>query len=548
MNKSEVKVAAYIRVSTVEQAGEDRYSLKSQLEAIQRQCDMEGYTIYDTYADRGISGTSREKRLELQRLMEDAKAGKFDKVYVLRISRMARNTKDLLHIVDELQSYNVSFKSISENFEVETTTGKMIAQILASFSEYEANVIRDNTSEGLLQRAQTGLYSGPVPLGYDKAEQASEPMTVNSYEANIIQGIYDMYEKGNGFRSIANAMNNAGHQTKRGNPFSITAVKDILTNPLYKGYVRYRNYIDWNKKRRRGKNPNPIIVRGQHEAIITEDQWERVNLQSKQRSKAPKVLGDGSNLLTGLLLRCPECGGAMAASNTTNRLKSGEKKRIRYYSCAKFRSQGATVCHANSVRADDIEAMVAENMMALIDQPKVLKKVIETANQRLSQQYERQTLHQPRLEKEIEELALKIHNLSEMIQVDDSLSSILGDKINEYQTQLEEKKMKIRQGERAKKKVIPLKYGEDEMQLVLEKIQEAFDKGNKMAIKQLYLSIIQKITFKKTKPRKIDSFTIYLKPDIGSTLLDGLNTDEASTGASSFSMPETGIILHYPKI
>lgn len=86
------------------------------------------------------------------------------------------------------------------------------------------------------------------------------------------------------------------------------------------------------------------------------------------------------------------------------------------------------------------------------------------------------------------------------------------------------------------------------MQWVLEKIQEAFDKGNKMAIKQLYLSIIQKITFKKTKPRKIDSFTIYLKPDIGSTLLDGLNTDEASTGASSFSMPETGIILHYPKI
>jgi len=548
MNKSDVKVAAYIRVSTVEQASEDRYSLKSQLEAIQRQCDLEGYTLFDIYADRGISGTSRDKRLELERLMKDAKAGNFDKVFVFRISRMARNTKDLLQIVDELQSYNVSFKSLSEDFSIETTTGKMIAQILASFSEYEANVIRDNTSEGLLQRAHAGLYSGPTPLGFDKTEQANEPMKINSYEASIIQGIYDMYEKGNGFRSIANAMNNAGHQTKRGNPFSITAVKDILTNPLYKGDVRYRNHVDWNKKRRRGKNPNPIIVKGQHEAIITEEQWERVNLQLRQRSKTPKVLGNGSNILTGLL-RCPECGGgAMAASNTTNRLKSGEKKRIRYYSCARFRSQGATVCHANSVRADDIEDMVAENMMTLIDRPDVLKKVIDTANERLSLQYERQTLHQPRLEGEIEELALKIHNLSEMIQVDDSLAPILGDKINEYQTQLEKKKMKLQQGERAKKKVIPLKYGEDEMQLVLEKIQEAFNKGNKMAIKQLYLSIIQKITFKKTKPRKIDSFTIYLKPDIGGTLLDGLITDEGSSEASSFSMPETGITLHYPEI
>lgn len=547
MNQNKGKVAAYIRVSTVEQAGEDRYSLKSQLEAIQKQCDMEGLTIVDTYADRGISGTSMDKRLELQRLLEDAKTGKFDKVFVLRISRMARNTKDLLQIVDELQNYNVSFKSISENFEVETSSGKMIAQILASFSEYEANVIRDNTSEGLLQRAHAGLYSGPIPLGFDKTEQASEPMSINSYEASIVQQIYDMYEKSNGFRAIANTLNKGGHQTKRGNPFSIAAIKDILTNPLYKGYVRYRNHIDWNKKRRRGKNPNPIIVKGQHEAIITEDQWERVNLRLKQRSKTPKVLGDGSNILTGVL-RCPECDGAMAASNTTNRLKNGEKKRIRYYSCARFRSQGATACHANSVRADDIEAMVADNMMTLIDQPDILKTVIETANERLSQQHERQTLHQPRLENEIEELALKIHNLSEMVQVDDSLSSILGDKINEYQTQLEEKKIKLQQGERAKKKVISLKYGENEMQWVLEKIQEAFDKGNKMAIKQLYLSIIQKITFKKTKPRKIDSFTIYLKPDIGSTLLDGLNTDEASTGASSFSMPETGIILHYPKI
>lgn len=546
MNKNEVRVAAYIRVSTAEQAGEDRYSLKSQLEAIQRQCDIEGHTIIDTYADRGISGTSMDKRLELQRLLEDAKAGKFQKVYVLRISRMARNTKDLLQIVDELQSYNVSFKSISENFDAESTSGKMIAQILASFSEYEANIIRDNTSEGLLQRAQAGFTSGPTALGYDKAEQASEPMTINPYEADIVQEIYNMYEMGNGFRAIANAMNNAGHQTKRGNPFSITAVKDVLTNPLYKGYVRYRNHIDWNKKRRRGKNPNPIIVKGQHEAIITEDQWERVNLQLKQRSKSPKVLGNGRNILTGVL-RCPECDGAMAASNTTNRLKSGEKKRIRYYSCARFRSQGATACHANSVRADDIEAIVAENIMTLVDQPNILKQVIETANERLTQQHERQTLHQPRLENEIEELALKIHNLSEMIQVDGSLAPILSDKIDEYQTQLEEKKMKLQQGERAKKKVIPLKYGEDEIQWVLDKIQEAFDKGNKMVIKQLYLSIIQKITFKKTKPRQIDAFTIYLKPDIGSTLLEGLNTDEDSAEASSFSMPETGLVLNHPQ-
>lgn len=542
MNK-EVKVAAYIRVSTIEQASEDKFSLKSQLDTIKKHCEQEGYTIHDVYADRGVSGTSRDKRLELERLMNDAKEGQFSKLMVFRISRLARNTKDLLQIVEELQSYDVEFKSISERFELSSTTGKMIAQILASFSEYEANVIRDNTAEGLLNRVQhSRLTNGSSALGYNKPESSHDPLVVNEHEAEIVRMIFDMYETGSGFRAIANMLNNLGYQTKKGNSFGIPAVKYILYNPIYVGKVRYRNYIDWNTKRRRGKNANPIIVQGKHVAIISESQWNRVQEQLRARSKQPKVLGDGSNLLTGLV-KCPQCRSAMTASNTTNKLKNGQKKRIRYYSCGKFRSGGATVCSANSVRAEDIEAIVEENILKLINQPDVLKKLIEKANERAKEYQERQKQLSPHIQEQVEELALKISNLTSMIQTDDSLAPILGDKLEEYKVQLREKQGLIHQGESAKNNIVPVEYSVENMQQILDKIRNAFSTENKMNIKQLYLSIIDHIIFTKSSPRKIDEITIYLEPEIGQTLIDGMTKDEDPSGASSFSMPPKGIIL-----
>nr|WP_255654718.1 zinc ribbon domain-containing protein [Cohnella sp. REN36] len=65
----------------------------------------------------------------------------------------------------------------------------------------------------------------------------------------------------------------------------------------------------------------------------------------------PKKRFEGEYLLTGLI-RCPECGAAMTASRTVNRAKEGTKIVRMYYSCGRFRSQGGSVCHANSIRKD----------------------------------------------------------------------------------------------------------------------------------------------------------------------------------------------------
>ncbi|WP_340578218.1 recombinase family protein, partial [Staphylococcus aureus] len=125
------------------------------------------FKVIDVYADRGISGKSMN-RPELQRMLQDAKTGHIDCVMVYKTNRLARNTSDLLKIVEDLHKQNVEFFSLSERMEVNTSSGKLMLQILASFAEFERNNIADNIFMGQTIRAQEGYYQGNLPLAYDK--------------------------------------------------------------------------------------------------------------------------------------------------------------------------------------------------------------------------------------------------------------------------------------------------------------------------------------------------------------------------------------------
>lgn len=125
------RIGAYIRVSTERQV--EGYSIDGQITQIEQFCHFDGYDLVDIYADRGISGKSMN-RPALQRMLQDAKNGKLDCVIVYKINRLARNTSDLLTIVEELHRQNVEFFSLSERMEVKNSTGKLLLNILASFS------------------------------------------------------------------------------------------------------------------------------------------------------------------------------------------------------------------------------------------------------------------------------------------------------------------------------------------------------------------------------------------------------------------------------
>ena len=112
------RVCIYVRVSTEMQSTEG-YSIDGQINQIKEYCDFHHFEVKDIYADRGISGKSMN-RPELQRMLKDAKKAISTVLWYTKQNRLARNTSDLLKIVEDLHKQNVEFFSLSERMEVNT--------------------------------------------------------------------------------------------------------------------------------------------------------------------------------------------------------------------------------------------------------------------------------------------------------------------------------------------------------------------------------------------------------------------------------------------
>ncbi|MEK3719270.1 recombinase family protein [Paenibacillus sp. FSL H8-0034] len=388
MTSKPAKVAIYARVSTDDQA-EQGYSIDAQLDTLRKYCELYGKAVYKEYVDRGISGKSIVGRYELQQPLKDVEERKFDEVIVWKFNRMARKNIDLLHIVERLEKYNITFRSFSENFDTSTSMGKFALQMMGAVGELERNTIVDNVKMGMKQRAKKGEHNGKLPLGYrvvpdpSNLSKRSKAVAIVPDETIIVRKIFELYAAGRGLKSIANELNHSGYKTKTGNTFSTTAIKEILNNPFYNGKVRYNRYENWSNKRRRGKSAEPIIADGKHEAIIHDALWEKVQSLLQKKSFTPSRIFNGEFLLSGLI-RCPKCGSAMVASRTRSKTKTGEIVHHLYYSCGAFRSKGSSVCSANSIRKQDAEDEVMNRLAQVLFKDRILKAIVDKINHRLT--------------------------------------------------------------------------------------------------------------------------------------------------------------------
>ena len=529
------RIGLYARVSTEMQT--DGYSIHGQLNQLTEYCQFQGYEVVDEYTDRGISGKTTQ-RPELQRMLKDAKGGKLDGIMVYNTTRLARNTSDLLNIVEELYEINVEFFSLTEKIEIASSTGKLMLQILASFAEFERNVIVENVFNGQRQRAIEGYYQGNLPLGYDKVPESKKELMINQHEANIVKYIFESYAKGHGYRKIANALNHKGYVTKKRKPFSISSITYIISNPFYIGKIQFAKYRHWSDKRRKGLNEEPIIADGKHAPIIDKALWDKVQFKRQESRKKPQVHGKGTNLLTGIV-KCPKCGAAMAASNTTNTLKDGTKKRIRYYSCSNFRNKGSKVCSANSVRADVLEKYVMDQILEIIKSEKVLKQLVEKVNE--NSQIDVSSLNHDIAYKQSqgEEIKAKMHTLTKTIKDSPDLDSVLKPTILSYQDELNQINNQIHQLEQDKQAEAP-HYDADMIANILQTIFKDIDKLEKSQLKSLYLTVIDRIDIRRDEQHKKQFYvTLKLNNEIIKQLFDNHPLDEVLLSTSSLFLSQT---------
>lgn len=536
------RVALYARVSTVEQA-EEGYSIDEQINVLREWCEKEGYTIHDEYIDRGKSGKDIKGRPAVQQLIYDANQKSFDIVLVWKMNRLSRKSVDLLTIVDQLQNKNIGFRSYTEHYETETPSGRLQFQMMAAISEFERANIAENVKMGMIARAKEGSWNGGQVLGYDVVTTPSDnrkrklsKLVVNENEAATVRKIFEWYVQGNGYKSIANRLNKNGYRTKKDKDFSINAVRTILCNPIYAGYIRYNVRRDWNEKRRNNINPNPVIVRGQHEPLISTDVWEQTKSLMKSRTGKPNRVHSGEFPLTGIL-KCPVCGSSTVLGRTTNRTKDGSKRVLEYYVCGAWKNKGTAVCRSNGVRTDYAEKYVLQKIADLAQSDVLLKQITESIHRknkdgRLPLEKEHETL-----KKSLSAIQAKKDKYLRLY-VDEVISK--GDLTNQLATldnEMERFKEQLTaiEGQLAQGGMPQVSYEvvKEVMQNFMIAYQGALTAEQK---KKLLHLLIHKITI--SKDRKIDSIQIQLNKEITKylTFNGGANSSITDEFAPPFSI------------
>ena len=157
-----MKTALYARVSTADKNQDP----EMQLRELREYCAQRGWEAAGEYVDVGVSG-SKDNRPELNRLMEDAKNGKFDGVLVWRFDRFARSSSHLLRALETFQKLGVEFVSLNEAIDTSTPTGKMVFTILGAVAELERELIRERVRAGLRNAKAKGRQIGRKPVSVD---------------------------------------------------------------------------------------------------------------------------------------------------------------------------------------------------------------------------------------------------------------------------------------------------------------------------------------------------------------------------------------------
>lgn len=294
-------VAIYARVSTEHE---------EQLAALENQKDWyvpilaqhKEWDMVNMYVDEGITGTSAKKRPQFLQMIEDAKAGMFDLILTREISRFARNTIDTLQYIRQLTSYGVEVYFINDGIWTLDSKDELVLTILASLAQGESEKTSIRVKSGQQTSMEKGVYYGNGNiLGYDRV---GKEYKVNPEQARTVRMIYDWYLDGFGLRAIRYKLEQAGRLTATGKEkWFESNIAKILKNPFYCGILVYHkqwtpNYLEQKKINNLGDIAK-TVVRGTHEPIITEDEFDLVQKKIEQRHGELVNLDHGKHLQLG---------------------------------------------------------------------------------------------------------------------------------------------------------------------------------------------------------------------------------------------------------
>mgnify|MGYP005839233389 FL=1 len=283
-----LRVAAYARVSS--DSSDQLHSYAAQTAYFAKLINSDpNWTFVDVYADKGITGTSTEKREDFQRMMEDCRSGKIDRILVKSISRFARNTKESLAAVRELKSLDISVYFEEQNIDTAQATGETLTAVFSALAQKESEAISERMRHSYQMRMQRGAFSTHcAPYGYRLVENRLE---VIEEEAVIIRRIFDRYLSGISMEDIAKEITALGIPTKQNTPFwQVRSIQYILRNEKYVGNsLLGKTYTTLTLPHRKIENKGEGVqyfIEGSHPPIVSRTVFDKAQQLLSRKSAA----------------------------------------------------------------------------------------------------------------------------------------------------------------------------------------------------------------------------------------------------------------------
>lgn len=233
-----MKCIGYVRVSTAEQNGDDKFGMVAQKQAIKEYARNHGYEIVAWNEDVG-SGVSDE-RPEWNKICfgDDVVNPPFEAVIVFKSDRVARDTKLYFYYLYLLEKKGVKLISVEENFGDDEIFANVYRSMMLFVAEQERKNIALRTSHGRKIKAISGGYAGGrCPYGYKVVDGRLEP---KDDEAQVIKLIFDMLDDNVSQKDIIDYLNKNGFKTKTGTSWNYAKIFYIIKNrKLYEGYYKY---------------------------------------------------------------------------------------------------------------------------------------------------------------------------------------------------------------------------------------------------------------------------------------------------------------------
>lgn len=353
-----IRVACYIRVSTDNPEQEDSYEVQERYfsKLLLSHPDWDSVGVY---ADYGVSGTKKDNRTGLNRLLRHCEQGRIDRVICKSISRLSRNTADTVEIIRKLKTLGITFYFEKEALDTGDMQSEFILTTLAALAQEESRTISENIHWSMEKRSPRGDVPNMRCYGYELSDEFETTETgykrrkvvIVPEEAEVVRKIFMLYVDGKNIAEITRILNGEkipSPDSKYG--WMKEKIRYILKNERYCGDVLTQktyteDFLMHKSKRNRGEIPQ-YYIKNHHPAIITRELFQKAQKRRKKDTNARKR---NEYHYSGRLV-CAHCGKNYAAIR--------ERYSIFWKCSSAMRNNGMRICNAERISQIMLDLML----------------------------------------------------------------------------------------------------------------------------------------------------------------------------------------------